>query len=59
MNIKVITIFYRMKMELKTSFENMFELQLSWEIEEVGIPLNLQEGQKIMEIGEYIKGMPL
>jgi len=48
-----------MKMDLKTSFENMFELQLLWEIEEVGIPLNLQEVQKIMEIGEYIKGMPL
>lgn len=48
-----------MKMDLKTSFENTFELQLLEEIEEVGIPLNFQEGQKIMEIGEYIKGMPL
>lgn len=46
-------------MDLKTSFENTFELQLLEEIEEVGIPLNFQEGQKIMEIGEYIKGMPL
>ncbi|UJH68767.1 Crp/Fnr family transcriptional regulator [Allomuricauda sp. SCSIO 65647] len=44
---------------LKESFHHLFELPLLDEIEEVGVPLQFQEGQKIMEIGEYIKGMPL
>jgi CRP/FNR family transcriptional regulator len=48
-----------MEIDLKTSFENTFERQLLEEIDEVGIPLHFQEGQRIMEIGEYIKGMPL
>ena len=48
-----------MGIDLKSSFESVFELPLLEEIEEVGIPLQFREGQKIMEIGEYVKGMPL
>lgn len=48
-----------MKIDLKSSFERVFELPLLEEIEKVGVPLQFQEGEKIMEIGEYIKGMPL
>ena len=48
-----------MEIDLKSSFESVFELPLLEEIEEVGVPLQFQEGQKIMEIGEYVKGMPL
>ncbi len=44
---------------LKESFHHLFELPLLDEIEEVGVALQFQEGEKIMEIGEYIKGMPL
>lgn len=46
-------------MDLKSSFENTFEPRLLEEIEEVGISMQFKEGDKIMEIGEYIKGMPL
>lgn len=48
-----------MEIDLKSSFESVFELHLLEEIEEVGVPLQFKEGEKIMEIGEYIKGMPL
>ena len=48
-----------MEMDLKSSFSSTLELLLLKEIEEVGTFLSFQESQKIMEIGEYIKGMPL
>ncbi|UOY08508.1 Crp/Fnr family transcriptional regulator [Muricauda sp. SCSIO 64092] len=48
-----------MELDLKSSFENIFEPQLLKEIEALGIYREFQEGEKIMEIGEYIKGMPL
>lgn len=48
-----------MGMNLKSSFGATFEPHLLQEIEEVGIYKEIGEGQKIMEIGEYIKGMPL
>lgn len=44
---------------MKSSFSSTLELLLLKEIEEVGTFLSFQESQKIMEIGEYIKGMPL
>lgn len=46
-------------MDLKTSFKNTFEPQLLKEIEAVGLYKEIAEGEKIMDIGEYIKGMPL
>ena len=46
-------------MDLKSSFGSTFETPLLQEIEEVGVLLDFKEGQRIMEIGEYIKGMPL
>ena len=48
-----------MELNLKSSFENIFEPQLLKEIEALGIYREFHEGEKIMEIGEYIKGMPL
>ena len=48
-----------MELDLKSSFEHIFEPQLLKEIEALGIYREFQEGEKIMEIGEYIKGMPL
>ncbi len=48
-----------MEMDLKSSFGSTFEAPLLKEIEETGVLLDFKEGQKIMEIGEYIKGMPL
>ncbi|MEM1258416.1 MAG: Crp/Fnr family transcriptional regulator [Bacteroidota bacterium] len=48
-----------MEMDLKSSFGSTFEVPLLNEIAEIGVFLNFKEGQKIMEIGEYIKGMPL
>ena len=44
---------------LKDSFKEHFEVPLIEEIEEVGTYLEFSEGHKIMDIGEYIKGMPL
>ena len=44
---------------LKDSFKEHFEIPLIKEIEEVGTYLEFSEGHKIMDIGEYIKGMPL
>lgn len=46
-------------MDLKSEFGSTFELPLLREIETVGTILQFEEGQKIMDIGEYIKGMPL
>ena len=46
-------------MDLKSEFGSTFELPLLQEIETVGTILQFEEGQKIMDIGEYIKGMPL
>jgi len=44
---------------LNESFKDYFEPPLLQEIASVGTFLKFPEGQKIMEIGEYIKGMPL
>lgn len=46
-------------MDLKASFGTTFEILLLKEIEDVGAIMDFSEGQKIMEIGEYVKGMPL
>ncbi|MEO0570998.1 MAG: Crp/Fnr family transcriptional regulator [Bacteroidota bacterium] len=48
-----------MEIDLKSSFGSTFETFLLQEIEEVGIAMDFSEGEKVMEIGEYIKGMPL
>jgi len=48
-----------MEIDLKSSFGNTFELPLLQEIEIEGSVMAFKEGQKIIEIGQYIKGMPL
>ncbi|MEM9077288.1 MAG: Crp/Fnr family transcriptional regulator [Bacteroidota bacterium] len=48
-----------MESNLKESFGVFFELPLITEIEEVGMDSSFQSGEKIIEIGQYIKGMPL
>lgn len=45
--------------ELKASYGNLFEEALINEIAQVGTYKEVPEGHKLMEIGEYIKGMPL
>jgi CRP/FNR family transcriptional regulator len=45
--------------ELKASYGNLFEEALINEIAQVGTFKEVPEGHKLMEIGEYIKGMPL
>lgn len=45
--------------ELKESYGNQFEEALLSEIAQVGTFKEVQAGHKLMEIGEYIKGMPL
>ena len=45
--------------ELKSSYGRQFEEALINEIAQVGTFKEVQEGQKLMDIGEYIKGMPL
>ena len=45
--------------ELKTSYGRQFEEALINEIAQVGTFKEVQAGQKLMDIGEYIKGMPL
>ena len=42
-----------------TNFENIFESQLINEIEGVASYHEIKEGEKIIDIGEYIRGMPL
>ncbi|MEM9362969.1 MAG: Crp/Fnr family transcriptional regulator [Bacteroidota bacterium] len=48
-----------MENNLKESFGVYFEPPLISEIEEVGRMNSFQSGEKIIEIGQYIKGMPL
>ena len=45
--------------ELKESYGNLFEEALIDEIAQVGTFKEVPAGHKLMEIGEYIKGMPL
>ena len=45
--------------ELKESYDNLFEEALIDEIAQVGTFKEVPAGHKLMEIGEYIKGMPL
>jgi CRP/FNR family transcriptional regulator len=45
--------------ELKASYGNLFEEPLVNEIAQVGTFKEVPAGHKLMEIGEYIKGMPL
>ncbi len=45
--------------DLKDSFGDFFELPLLEEIEDVGHLKLFKSGDKIIEIGQYIKGMPL
>lgn len=45
--------------ELKASYGNQFEEALLSEIAQVGTYKEVKAGHKLMEIGEYIKGMPL
>jgi CRP/FNR family transcriptional regulator len=45
--------------ELKSSYGRQFEEALINEIAQVGTFKEVQAGQKLMDIGEYIKGMPL
>ncbi|WP_298995611.1 Crp/Fnr family transcriptional regulator [Flagellimonas sp. S174] len=48
-----------MESNLKESFGVYFETPLITEIEQVGKSSSFQSGDKIIEIGQYIKGMPL
>lgn len=45
--------------ELKSSYGNQFEEALLKEIAQVGTFKEVPAGQKLIDIGEYIKGMPL
>jgi CRP/FNR family transcriptional regulator len=45
--------------ELKSSYGHLFEEALINEILEVGTLMEVAAGDKMMEIGSYIKGMPL
>ncbi len=45
--------------ELRASYGNLFEEELINEIAQVGTFREVEAGHKLMEIGEYIKGMPL
>ncbi|TAI47311.1 Crp/Fnr family transcriptional regulator [Flagellimonas allohymeniacidonis] len=48
-----------MKEALQTTFGNLFEQELIDEINDVGKLLELPTGEKIMEIGKYIRSIPL
>lgn len=48
-----------MEFALKENFGTLFEPALLKEIAEVGSLVSVKEGEKIIEIGQYIKGMPL
>ncbi|KPM32193.1 Transcriptional regulator, Crp/Fnr family [Croceitalea dokdonensis DOKDO 023] len=48
-----------MELALKNSFGDLLEPQLLTEIAEVGSLVSVNQGSKIIEIGQYIKGMPL
>lgn len=45
--------------ELKENYGNIFEEALLTEIDQVGVLKEIPSGSKLMEIGEYIKSMPL
>ncbi|GMN06495.1 Crp/Fnr family transcriptional regulator [Croceitalea sp. MTPC5] len=45
--------------QLEENFGNVFEKPLIEEIADSGKYLRIPEGEKIIEIGQYIKGMPL
>ncbi len=45
--------------ELKQNYAHLFEEELLNEINEVGIYKEVSEGYKLMEVGKYIKAMPL
>ncbi|VAV85460.1 Transcriptional regulator, Crp/Fnr family [hydrothermal vent metagenome] len=45
--------------ELNTNYGHLFEAELLNEINQVGTFKEIPEGFKIMEIGEYVKAMPL
>lgn len=48
-----------MLQELKENFGYLIENELLEEINEIGITKHIKEGQRLNEIGEYIKFMPL
>lgn len=48
-----------MELALKNSFGDLLEPQLLTEIAKVGSLVSVNQGSKIIEIGQYIKGMPL
>ena len=45
--------------EIKTTFNHLFEEDLLNDINQVATYREITEGQKIMEIGDYIRSMPL
>ncbi|MFZ0491421.1 MAG: cyclic nucleotide-binding domain-containing protein, partial [Salegentibacter sp.] len=45
--------------ELREAYHFIFEDELIEEIGEYGIIKNLKAGEKIIEIGDYVKSMPL
>lgn len=45
--------------ELKNNYGYLFEEELLLEISKVGVFKEIKEGTKLIEIGEYIKSMPL
>jgi len=48
-----------MILELKENFGGLFEEELLSEINQVGTIKEVRAGQKLMEIGDYIRSMPL
>lgn len=48
-----------MDKELKEAYGFLFEEELLTEIAETGITRKIDEGEKIIEFGDYVKGMPL
>jgi len=48
-----------MNIELITNYGHYFEPELINEINQVGILKAIPEGQKMIEIGEYVRSMPL
>ncbi|HZJ21534.1 MAG TPA: Crp/Fnr family transcriptional regulator [Pricia sp.] len=48
-----------MTQELKENYEHIFEEELLNEINQVAVFKEISEGAKLMEIGDYIKSMPL
>lgn len=45
--------------ELNNCYKNIFELELIQEIQEIGIQRKVKSGEKLIEVGDYIKFMPL